>query len=124
MFITGEVIHVEYLENNNKCEYDYSSELHIDLDYNDNMNIVKENDQPLDLSIKKVNDNKVDASYSEQMNFSHQLEDKTSVIKIPVVTERDIYVLIDPYLKSFNKKVICNVCKVKFVNKEKAKTHV
>ena len=25
---------------------------------------------------------------------------------------------------SVNKKVICNVCKVKFVNKEKAKTHI
>ena len=120
---------MEYLENNNKCEYDDNSELHIDLDYNDNINIVKENDQPLDLSIKKVNENMGDVSYSEQMNFSlskyqHQLEDKTSNIKIPVVTERDISVLIDPYLKSVNKKVICKVCKVKFVNKAKAKTHV
>ena len=58
MFITGEVIHVEYLGNNNKCEYDDNSELHIDLDYNDNMNTVKGSDQPLDLLITKVNDNK------------------------------------------------------------------
>ena len=129
MFIPGEVIHVEYLEDNRKCEYDDNSELHIDLDYNDNIDIVKENDQPLDLSIKKLNDIKGDVSYTDPMHISlskyqHQLEDNTSDIKIPVMTERDISILIDPYLKSVNKKVICNICKLKFVNKAKAKAHV
>jgi hypothetical protein len=88
MFITGDVIHAKYFGNNNKCEYDLNSELHIDLDFNDNMNTVKESDQPMDLSIMKVNDNKGDVS---------KLENKTSDIKMLVVTEREISILIDPF---------------------------
>ena len=106
------------------CDCEENSELQIDLDYNDNIN--RENDEPLDLSVKNVSIVS-EFSFLDQMNFDkyqHKFEDKPSDMKIPVVTERDISLLIDPFLKYVNKKVICKVCKVKCVTKDKAKTHV
>ena len=134
-----EVRHEDCLENDNICDKYDNIELQIDLDYNDNLNSSEQNDEPLDLSIKrtekedhgivikKFKANNVGCRFN--FNFSnyqcnYEVKTNSSDIKSPSVTERDISLLIDPYIKSVNKRVICTVCEVKFVNKEKAKTHV
>ena len=130
MFINRRhVIHLDYLAHSNSFDHENSNELQIDLDYNENINRGHEN-EPLDLTVKKVNDNDVCApdqsSYIDGINlrYKHDFADATNDLKIPFVTEGDIALLIDPFLKNVNKKVVCTICKVKFVSKVKAKTHV
>ena len=45
-------------------------------------------------------------------------------VKKQVVTEKDIFCLIEPYLKKINNKFLCTICEVKFSSQNQACTHV
>ena len=126
-------------------------ELEIDLDYNEYVEVrIKEEDEPLDLSMKtlskRCNDNPIDLQKPKlprldiRPNFEiftfEQIEQSKAATKQPAsaeltgenkasfISELEVTRLLEPYVKNVHKKFLCTVCDMKFTNKAKALTHV
>ena len=121
----------EYL----KCDisdenYEEEGELEIDLDYDNN---VSEINEPLDLSMKpktKTVDTKettlTTINIQPNFIFSEFANNTTSNVqsdkKGKIITEKEVTVLLDPFIKSVHKKFYCTVCVIKFAQIYKAMT--
>jgi len=121
---------------------DEEGELEIDLDYNEYVEVgIKEEDEPLDLSMKTLSKNCDELPLDLQKpklprlelkpNFHiYEFETKKPEPESPqenkgtFLNELEVTKLLDPYVKIFQKKFICTVCDMKFANKVKALTHV
>ena len=117
---------------------DEECELKIDFDCNDYLTVaIKEEDGPLDLSVKKTSDMtcgldspilpklviKPNLIFSE-IAKKKDLQVISNASKGSVFTEAEISKLLDPYVKSVDKKFSCTVCEIKFAQKGKAMTHI
>ena len=133
-------------------EEEEERELEIDLDYNEYVEVrIKEEDEPLDLSMKtlskRCNDNPIDLQKPKlprldiRPNFEiftfQQIEESKTPPRPPTgptelsgenkgsfISELEVTRLLDPYVKNVHKKFLCSVCDMKFTNKAKALTHV
>jgi len=123
-------------------EEEEEGELEIDLDYNEYVEVgIKEEDEPLDLSMKTLSKNCDELPLDLQKpklprlelkpNFHiYNFETKKQEPESPqenkgtFLSELEVTKLLDPYVKVFQKKFLCTVCDMKFANKVKALTHV
>ena len=104
----------------NDC--DTENETHIDFEYysqnrfNDTIS-----EEPLDLSMKNTQNSSTNRddieTFKEAINFTDNL-------KVQLVTEKDLFLLITPFMVYDEKKVICKICEIKFISPKKAKTHI
>lgn len=132
-------------ERTNHYEEEEEGELEIDLDYNEYVEVgIKEEDEPLDLSMKtlskRCNDQPVDLQrpklprldikpnfqiFSFEATKPSKPETESPVeSKGTFITDFEVTQLLDPYVKNVQKKFLCTVCDMKFANKSKALTHV
>ena len=98
---------------------------------------IKEEEGPIDLSDKKTSDISCTLKspilpklfINPNLIFSDIVKKKniqviSNASKGSVFTEAEIAKLLDPYVKSVDKKFSCEVCEIKFRQKAKAVTHV
>jgi len=134
---------------NEDDNYEDEGELEIDLDYNEyTEEVIKDDDEPLDLSMKTLNKTCDDKPLDLHKPKLPRLELKPNFKLFDIenkrpepqqspsspespqdgkgtsLTEHEVTRLLDPYVKIVNKKYLCSVCDMKFVNKVKALTHV
>lgn len=126
-------------------EEEEEGELEIDLDYNEYVEVgIKEEDEPLDLSMKTLSkrclDQPVDLQkpklprldikpnfqfYNfEPVNPPKQEQESPVESKGTFITDLEVSQLLAPYVKNVQKKFLCTVCDMKFTHKTKALTHV
>jgi hypothetical protein len=117
---------------------DEEGELKIDLDYNDYLTVaIKEEDEPLDLSVKTTSDILCDLKtpilpklvirpdlFFSEIDKRKELQVISNASKGSVFTGAEIAKLLDSYVKSVDRKSSCTVCDIKFAQKGKALTHV
>jgi len=128
---------IQRLYNYNSDESYEDGDLEIDLEFeNEKVLSIHEQDEPLDLSMKKISDDylidkvtlpTLDISQKFNLDIKEKKPNNSNSDnsnKGSVVTEDEIFKLLDPYVKKVRKKFTCTICDIKFINKVKAVTHV
>jgi len=122
-------------ESDDTC--DEYRDLEIDLDYQPIRLELREQIEPLDLSMKSLKHDFVNSKpklpqVDIKPNFNFALFDEKIEEKIPqskdskgtIITEKELASLLAPYVKTKLKRFCCTICDIKFVSSEKAVTHV
>merc|ERR1711970_1143556 len=122
-------------ESDDTCD-DYR-DLEIDLDYHPIRLELREQIEPLDLSMKSLKHEYVNTKPKLPQgdikpNFNFAQFDEKIEETIPqskdskgtIITEKELASLLAPYVKTKLKRFCCTICDIKFVSSEKAVTHV
>jgi len=117
---------------NDSFEDDCRGALEIDLDYGhtDSIKYISDNDEPLDLSIKRIksvenaNTSLDNLSSLEEVNNNNDLGLSYDGGKGRVISHAELEQLLSPYLVTVNKRTGCSLCHMRFPSKEKALAHI